>query len=89
MDIRLKNKHVFKSKRDNATIPRVEKRNSWITLLVMEDGSSKPNEYYNLRKRYEVLRVGGDNLIIKKRKCDDGEFKFIIAFEEVYAALLR
>ena len=85
MDIRLKNKHVLESKRDNATIPRVEKRNSWITLLVMEDGSSK----YNLRKRYEVLRVGGDNLLIKKRKCDDGEFKFIIAFEEVYAALLR
>ena len=51
----------------------------------MEDGSSKPNEYYNLRKKYEVLRVGGDNLLIKKRKCDDGEFKFIIAFEEVYA----
>ena len=75
---------VLKSKKDNATIPRLEKRESWIEiLLALEAASSKSNDYYNLKKRYEVFRVGEADRLIRKRKGDDWDFKFIIAFEEV------
>ena len=62
---------VLKSKKDNATIPRLEKRESWIEiLLALEATSSKSNDYYNLKKRYEVLRVGEADRLIRKRKGD-------------------
>ena len=79
---------VLKSKKDNAIIPRLEKRESWIEiLLALGAASSKSIDYYNLKKRYEVLRVGEADRLIRKRKGDDWDFKFIIAFEEVHSAI--
>ena len=45
------------------------------------------NDDYNIRKRFEVLRVTKEDRLIKKRKNNETFFRFVIALEEVYDAL--
>ena len=79
---------ILQGKNSNAVLPRKEKRDEWINrLLEVENDGPKHGDDYNLKRRYEVLKVGNENRLIRKRKQSEdaaGVFRFIAAFEEVY-----
>ena len=72
---------LLEQKNDNAIIPTLEKRDYWIKILLEEN---KTILYYNLKKRFEILRVGQQDRLIKKRKGAEEEFKFVLALEELH-----
>ena len=48
-------------KRDNTSIPTKAKRDYWISrLLAIEEEGPKASTDYNLKRKYAVLRVGGE-----------------------------
>ena len=80
--------NLLQSKNDNVVIPRKEKRAQWIAqLLKIEKEGPKTSDDYNMKKRFEILRVGDDDRLIRKRKGLETEFKFIVCFEEVHQAI--
>ena len=42
---------------------------------------------YNYRSRYEILKVGETECLIKKRTDGEEHYKYVAAFEEVYGAI--
>ena len=72
---------LLDQKNDNAIIPTLEKRDYWIKILLEENNTIL---YYNLKKRFEILRVGQHDRLIKKRKGAEEEFKFVLALEELH-----
>ncbi|KAK4295707.1 hypothetical protein Pmani_031749 [Petrolisthes manimaculis] len=80
--------NLLQSKNDNVVIPRKEKRAQWIAqLLKIEKEGPITSDDYNMKKRFEILRVGDDDRLIGKRKELETEFKFIVCFEEVHQAI--
>ena len=78
----------MQSKNDNVVIPRKEIPAQWIAqLLKIEKEGPKISDDYNMKKRFEILRVGDDDRLIRKRKGLETEFKFIVCFEEVHQAI--
>ena len=61
---------ILQGKNPNAILPRKVKRDEWINrLLALEnDGSKHSDDYNNLKRQYEVLKVGHENRLIRKRK---------------------
>ena len=85
-DLRLK--ESFSSKSSNSSIPTLEKRNTIISRLdKIGKNCPKVHDDYYLLKHFEILRVGNEDRLIKKRKSDESDFKFIIAQEEIYDAV--
>ena len=69
-------------------IPSEERHNALITLILICDKNGPMCiDDYNIRKCFEVLRISNEDRLIKKRKNDETDFKFVIAFEEIYDAL--
>ena len=80
---------IFSKKRDNASIPSLEKRNGWIErLLSIQREGPKESDDYNLRRKFALLRVGDKDWLIKKMNEDGEDYKFVIAIEEVYSAVM-
>ena len=80
--------NLLQSKNDNVVIPRKEKLAQWIAqLLKIEKEGPKTSDDYNMKKRFQILRVGDDDWLIRKRKELETEFKFIVCFEEVHQAI--
>ena len=67
---------ILEGKNDNVIIPSLQKRNNWVKVLLTEE--NKTNLYYNLKKRYEVLRVGEQHRLIKRRNGSEEDFKFVL-----------
>ena len=44
---------------------------------------------YNYRSRYEILKVGETECLIKKRTDGEEHYKYVAAFEEVYGAIKK
>ena len=59
-----------------------------IGLPVIEKEGPKASTDYNLKRKYAVLSVGGEYRLIKKNDKDGDDFKFVIAIEEMHAALM-
>ena len=56
------------------------------TVSMQSEGPKLP-EYFNLKRKYAILSVGGENRLIKKEA--NGEyFRYVIASEEVHSALM-
>lgn len=82
-------REIFDGKNENSVITNQNKRDGWLQrLLLIESQGPQINDDYNLRKRFEVLRVGNVDRLIKKRKNLNDEFGFVISFEEVHGALV-
>ena len=81
--------NLLQFKNDNAVIPRKEKRAQWIAqLLKINREEPKSSDEYNMTKRFEILRFGDEDKLIRKRKELETEFKFVVCFEEVHDAIL-
>ena len=79
---------LLRNKRDNTIIPRQQKRDHWIARLInIQTHGPKVNEDYNLKRRYEVVRIGDEYRLIKRRSGSDGACVFVAAFEEIYSAV--
>ena len=60
---------TFSSKNWNSVIPSEERRNALITrILICDKNGPECNDDYNIRKRFEVLRIRNEDRLIKKRK---------------------
>ena len=58
---------ILQGKNSNAVLPRKEKRDEWINrLLEVENDGPKHADNYNLKRRYEVLKV---DVLATRRKC--------------------
>lgn len=79
----LRQKHEGKA--DNVALYSTAKRNQMIEdlLRIAASGARSPSDF-KLKQRYEILRVGNSDRLIRKRKDDNEEFKFVAAFEEVF-----
>ena len=78
---------VLKTKHDNMVIPTKEKRNQMTQqLMEIDSNGTKTVDDRNLKKRFEIMRVGDEQRLIRKRKVDT-EFRFIVCMEEVYEAV--
>ena len=53
-------------------------------MIRTESEGAKSASDFNLRKRYEVLRIGDDDRLIRRRSAED-DFKFVASLEEVFA----
>ena len=74
------------SKAENAVLQPTAKRDKLIEdlLRINSHGATSPFDY-NLKKRYEILRVGNADRLIRKRKDPANDvFKFVASLEEVF-----
>ena len=74
------------SKAENAVLQPTAKRDKLIEdlLRINSHGATSPFDY-NLKKRYEILRVGNVDRLIRKRKDPANDvFKFVASIEEVF-----
>ena len=53
----------------------------------MDREGPKENDDYNLRKRFEVMRTGTEDRLMRKRSTSQGSFEFVTVSEEVYQAV--
>ena len=51
------------------------------------DGVLGTADYYNYRTRYEILKVGEAERLIRKRKDGETDYKYVTAFEEAVGAV--
>ncbi|XP_068240860.1 KRAB-A domain-containing protein 2-like [Palaemon carinicauda] len=80
--------NLLQLKNDNVVIPRKEKRAQWIAqLLKIQKERPKTSDDYNMKKRFEILRVGDDGRLIRNRKGLETKFKFMVCSEEVLQAI--
>ena len=80
-------KSIIENKRDNASIPTKEKRDASIArLLVVQREGAKVSEDCNLKRKHAILTVGNEDRLIKNG--NEGDFRFVIAFEEVHSAIM-
>ena len=74
------------SKADNAVLPTTAKRDKFIEdlLRINFGGATSPSDY-NLMKRYEILRDGNSNRLIRKRNDPANDMvKFVASLEDVF-----
>ena len=82
----LKLRQILQGKAENVVIQPTNQRDQLIQdLLRINKHGAKSTSDFNLNKRYEVLRVGNADRLIRKRKDpNEDEFKFVASLEEVY-----
>ena len=62
--------NLLQSKNDNVVIPRKEKRAQWIAQLrKIENEGPKTSDDYNMKKIFEILRVGKTNCTTSRCSC--------------------
>ena len=79
-------RETLESKAENAVLQPTAKRDKLIEdlLRINSHGATSPFDY-NLMKRYEILRVGtADRLIRKRNDPANDMFKFVASIEEVF-----
>lgn len=52
-----------------------------------ESGEKRNNEQHYFSRIYEILEVGGNKAIIKKRNSDNDNFTFVVPYEKLYEKL--
>ncbi|XP_076053674.1 KRAB-A domain-containing protein 2-like [Oratosquilla oratoria] len=81
-----KMRQTLEGKAENAVIQPTIQRHKYIRDLLRINSYGAHSAFdYNLKKRYEVLRVGNADRLIRKRKDkNEHEFKFVASLEEVF-----
>ena len=79
----LKLRQTLECKAENIVIQPTNQRDHLIQdLLRINSDGAKSTFDFNLKKRYEVLRVGNADRLIRKRKDpNEDEFKFVASLE--------
>ncbi|XP_076045792.1 KRAB-A domain-containing protein 2-like [Oratosquilla oratoria] len=79
-------RQTLEGKAENAVIQPTIQRDKYIQDLLRINSYGAHSAFdYNLKKRYEVLRVGNADRLIRKRKdTNEHEFKFVASLEEVF-----
>ena len=82
-------RQTLQGKAENAVIQPALQRDQWLQdLLRINSYGAQSTFDYNLKKRYEVLRVGNADRLIRKRKdTSEHEFKFVACVEEVFGII--
>ncbi|KAK8400496.1 hypothetical protein O3P69_003276 [Scylla paramamosain] len=82
-------RQTLQGKAENAVIQPALQRDQWLQDLLRINSSGAQSTFdYNLKKRYEVLRVGNADRLIRKRKdTSEHEFKFVACVEEVFGII--
>ena len=78
-DFESKPRQTLKGKAENAVLQSTTRRDQLLEdlLKIHSFGANSPFDF-NLKKRYEVLRVGNADRLIRRRKDpNEDEFKFI------------
>ncbi|XP_076039096.1 KRAB-A domain-containing protein 2-like [Oratosquilla oratoria] len=79
-------RQTLEGKAENAVIQPTIQRDKCIQDLLRINSYGAHSAFdYNLKKRYEVLRVGNADRLIRKRKDkNEHEFKFVASLEEMF-----
>lgn len=79
-------RQTLEGKAENVVIQLINQLDQIIQdLLRINFDGAKSTFDFNLKKRYEILRVGNDNRLIHKRKDpNEDEFKIVASLEEVF-----
>ena len=79
---------IVEEKGKNTRLFSLEKVKDIISRLSKDLESDAITTFdYNYRSRYEILKVGETECLIKKRTDGEEHYKYVAAFQEVYGAI--